>query len=111
MTKKIDPKVRARCESRARVLKAMSHPSRLIMLEELAKAGPKCVCELADLVQLDMSTASRHLSQMKEAGILADEKRGQMTYYRLRTPCVVKFLECVDGVIEEGLRNQLSLLR
>jgi len=111
VTKTIDPKVRARCESRARVLKAMAHPSRLIMLEELAKAGPKCVCELAALVDLDMSTASRHLSQMKEAGILADEKRGQMTYYRLRAPCITKFLACVDGVIEEGLRTQLNLLQ
>jgi len=89
----------------------MAHPSRLIMLEELAKAGPKCVCELAALVDLDMSTASRHLSQMKEAGILADEKRGQMTYYRLRAPCITKFLACVDGVIEEGLRTQLNLLQ
>ena len=111
VAKKVDPKIRARCESRAKVLKAIAHPSRLIMLEELAKAGPKCVCELAELVELDMSTASRHLSQMKEAGILTDEKRGQMTFYQLRTPCVTKFLECVDGVIEESLRNQLSLLQ
>lgn len=111
MAKGIDPKTRARCESRARVLKAMSHPSRLIMLEELAKGGPKCVCELAELVQLDMSTASRHLSLMKEAGLVTDEKRGQMTFYHLRTPCVIKFLECIDGVIAEGLRNQLSVLK
>lgn len=111
MVKGIDPKTRARCDCRARVLKAMAHPSRLIMLEELAKSGPKCVCELAALVELDMSTASRHLSLMKEAGLLADEKRGQMTYYHLRTPCVIKFLECVDGVIAEGLRTQLSFLR
>ncbi len=89
----------------------MSHPSRLIMLEELAKAGPKCVCELAELVELDISTASRHLSLMKEAGLVTDEKRGQMTFYHLRTPCAIKFLECIDGVIAEGLRNQLSVLK
>ncbi|MGQ9503645.1 MAG: ArsR/SmtB family transcription factor [Thermogutta sp.] len=111
MTKKVDPQARARCESRARVFKAISHVSRVIMLEELAKGGPKCVCELAEVAELDMSTTSRHLSLMKQAGILADEKRGQMTFYRLRTPCVMKFLECVDDVIEEGLRTQLGLLR
>ena len=111
MTSKLDPKVRARCESRAQVIKALAHPSRLIILEELGRAGEKCVCELADLLGLDMSTTSRHLSQMKEAGILQDEKRGQMTFYRLRAPCILQFLDCIDGVIQQGLESRLKLLR
>lgn len=111
MTKKLDPKVRAVCERRARVLKAVAHPSRLIILHELTQARERCVCELAELVGLDMSTTSRHLAQMKEAGILVDEKRGQMTFYRIRTPCVLRFLECVDRVIREAAKSQLKALK
>lgn len=111
MADKLDPALVARCQIRARVLKAVSHPARLIMLEEIARSGERCVCELAALVGLDMSTASRHLAKMKEAGILTDEKRGQMTFFRLRAPCLMKFLECIDGVIEEELRQRLQVLR
>ena len=60
----------ARCEMRAQVLKAMAHPARLVMVEALAE-GEKCVCELQKLVGLAMPTVSRHLSQMKNAGIVA----------------------------------------
>lgn len=111
MPRKLDPKIRAVCENRARVLKAIAHPSRLIVLQELAQSGERCVCELAEILGLDMSTTSRHLAQMKEAGILVDEKRGQMTFYRIRTPCVLRFLECVDRVIREAAKSQLSVLK
>lgn len=106
-----DAELRVLCAARARVIKAISHPSRLIMLEELARSGEKCVCELAEILNLDMSTTSRHLAQMKEAGILSDEKRGQMTFYRLRTPCVRQFLTCIDQVLQRDLEDQLRLLR
>ena len=74
----------AKYEARAKVIKALAHPARLIIVDELAEHGERCVCELTELVGTDMSTVSRHLAQLKQAGILEDEKRGQMVYYRLR---------------------------
>ena len=57
-------------ERRAEILKALAHSSRLKILDALA-AGDRCVCELQEIVGSSMPTISRHLSQMKAAGIVA----------------------------------------
>jgi DNA-binding transcriptional ArsR family regulator len=84
----------------ALVFKALAHPGRLLMLEELSR-GERCVCELAALVGSKMPTVSRHLSQLKNAGIVEDEKRGSQVFYRLATPCVMDFFRCVAVVREK----------
>jgi ArsR family transcriptional regulator len=83
---------------RARVLKAMGHPSRLLMLEAVA-TGPKCVGELQAIVGSDLSTVSRHLAVLKNAGILSDRKQGSKVLCSLRVPCVLNFFNCVDAVL------------
>ena len=90
----MDPKTLARYEARARIIKAMAHPTRLFLVDELAK-GEKCVCELTELVGADISTVSKHLSLLKNAGIVQDDKRGLMVFYKLRTPCVLKLFSCI----------------
>ena len=47
----------ARCEARARTIKAMAHPTRLFIIEELTR-GERCVCELRDAIGADVSTVS-----------------------------------------------------
>lgn len=90
-------------EAKARVIKALAHPGRLIMIDALAE-GERCVCELQQLVGSDISTVSKHLSVMKQAGIVDDRKAGQQVFYRLRVPCIVKFFDCVEAVLREDLR-------
>ncbi len=85
-------------QAMARVMKAMGHASRLMMVEELSR-GERCVCELTSLVGNDMSTVSRHLSVLKDAGIVEDIRRGKQIYYRLRVPCVLNFFSCVRAVL------------
>jgi DNA-binding transcriptional ArsR family regulator len=87
-------------QRRADIIKAMGHPSRLLMLEALQK-GELCVCDLQELVGADMSTVSKHLSLLKANGLVVDRKEGLWVYYRLRVPCVLKFLDCVDEVLSE----------
>ena len=87
-------------KKRARVIKAMAHPSRLAMLEALAD-GERCVCELQRLVGSDMSTVSKHLAVMKRAGLVEDRKQGLWVHYRLRVPCVLEFMQCVEAVLDE----------
>jgi ArsR family transcriptional regulator len=79
------------------VLKALAHPVRLYLVMELAR-GEKCVCELTDQVCCDVSTVSRHLSQLRNAGIVEDEKRGLQVFYRLRAPCIIEFISCLGNV-------------
>lgn len=78
----------------AEVFKALAHPARLLMVNELAR-GERCVCELAELVGYEMPTVSRHLSQLRYAGIVAFDKRGAQVFYRLKMPCVMSFFECL----------------
>lgn len=85
-------------ETRARVLKALAHASRLLMIDELSR-GERCVCELRDLVGHDLSTVSKHLSILKAAGIVEDDRRGKQVFYRLKVPCVLNFFHCLEGVL------------
>lgn len=85
----------------ARIIKAMGHPSRLAMLHALSQ-GEMCVCDLRDLVGADISTVSKHLSLMKRTGLVEDRKEGLRVHYRLRVPCVMEFMNCVEAVLESG---------
>jgi len=90
---------KSRFEARAEVMKALAHPSRLMMVDELSR-GERCVCDLQTLVGHDMSTVSKHLSVLKKAGIVIDERRGKQVFYRLKVPCILNFFHCVESVIE-----------
>lgn len=89
--------------ARANIMKAMSHPSRLMMVDELSR-GERCVCDLQELVGHDMSTVSKHLAVLKKAGLVEDERRGKQVYYRLKVPCILNFFHCVESVIEANKR-------
>ena len=88
-------------KAQAQVVKALAHPCRLLKLYELSR-GERCVCELAALVGSEMPTVSRHLAQLRNAGIVVDEKRGAQVFYRLVTPCVMNFFQCVASVREKS---------
>jgi ArsR family transcriptional regulator len=97
-------KTRTQYEARARVIKAMAHPSRLLIIEELNRQE-RCVQELTDMIGADTSTVSKHLSILKNAGIVEDEKRGVMVYYRLRVPCILNFFGCVESVLKQNAKD------
>ena len=88
-------------KAQARIIKALAHPTRLFIVDELSR-GERCVCELTDMIGVEMPTVSRHLSLLRSAGILEDEKRGAQVFYRLRVPCVVNFFKCIEAVQPDG---------
>jgi ArsR family transcriptional regulator len=88
-------------KAQAQMFKALAHPGRLLMVDELSR-GERCVCELAELVGVEMPTASRHLAQLKHAGIVEDDKRGAQVFYTLKTPCVMNFFQCVASVRDKS---------
>jgi len=85
-------------EARAEVIKALAHPSRLMMADALAKRE-MCVCELQEIVGSSMPTVSRHLAQMKNVGIIESRRDGNQIYYRLVVPCITRVFECIDAVL------------
>ena len=106
----MDTKTRAQFESRARIIKAMAHPTRLFIVDQLAHNEEKCVCELTEMIGADMSTVSKHLAVLKGAGIVQDEKRRSQVYYRLRLKCVLNFFDCVESVIKCNADEQQRML-
>ena len=106
----MDERTQRRYELRAEMFKALAHPMRIYMLDKL-KARPWCVCELAAEVGIDKSVASKHLSQLKAAGLIDDEKRGTLVEYRLVAPCVLDMAACAEGTILENRRRRLDVGR
>lgn len=89
-------------QRRAKIFKALGHPTRLSFVDALGR-GELCVCDLQKLVGADMSTVSKHLSVLKEAGVVEDEKRGNWVFYSLRMECVTQFMHCVDATVARDL--------
>lgn len=87
----------ARYEQMAGVMKAMAHPTRLYILDQLNERE-HCVCELQELIGVDMSTVSRHLSVLKQAGIIGSRKENNQVFYNLLCPCVLDFYSCMTRI-------------
>lgn len=105
---RLDGRERALMEARAKVFKALGHPTRLFIVETL-HGGEHCVCKLTELVGADVSTVSRHLAALEHAGVVQSEKRGVQVFYRLRMCCVAGFMECVDRSLAEAAREQMAI--
>lgn len=80
------------------------------MVDELSR-GERCVCELRDMIGADISTVSKHLSVLKDAGIVEDDKRGQQVFYRLRVPCILNFFGCVEDILVANARRMSASIR
>lgn len=92
-------------ESRARIMKALAHATRLFIVDRLAEQE-YCVNELTDMVGCDMSTVSKHLSILRNAGVVVSEKRGACIYYTLRCHCIRSFFACTDTVLRTVRKEQ-----
>lgn len=103
------PQTKALFEARATVVKAMAHPTRLFIVDELGR-GERKVSQLQALVEADMSTVSKHLSVLRNAGIIQDDKRGNQVFYSLRCPCVLDFFACVESVLQTNATVTLGLM-
>ena len=106
----MDTKTQARLNARARILKAMAHPTRLFIVDRLARQEA-CVGELTGMIGADVSTVSKHLTLLKNVGIVRDERRGAQVFYSLRCPCVLQFFSCVETVLKSAAREQMRLAR
>ena len=104
------PAEKSRYETRAKVLKALAHPARLKIVDELAEHDEVCVCDLTEVIGTDISTVSRHLTQLKNAGIVESEKQGQMVFYRLRIKCLSSLFGCIESVVKCHVDDQLKVI-
>ena len=92
-------------EARAKVAKALAHPTRLLLLDAL-REKEMCVCDLTELVGVDQSTVSKHLAILRDAGLIAGRKERSMSFYRVTCKCLDGFFGCIESVLKENLRAQ-----
>jgi DNA-binding transcriptional ArsR family regulator len=95
---------------KADVIAAMGHPIRLAILDFL-KDGEQCVCDISKHVDAQRSNVSRHLTVLLKAGVVEQRKDGLKMIYSLRTPCILNFMKCVEGVLRRQARDASALLQ
>jgi len=95
---------------RAEVIKALAHPTRLRIVDYLLSEGEQCVCDIGSFVNASQPMVSKHMAQMRDAGVLESRKEGSMVFYRVSTPCLQSFFRCLDTTIERSLENRKAAL-
>lgn len=97
------------------LFKGLSDPVRLRIVHLLVQKGELCVCHLTDALALPQSTISRHLNTLKNAGLVAAERRGQWVYYRMRDGSAqinaISALIKSSAVADESLQNDMNRLK
>src|SRR5882672_800534 len=83
----------------AAVAKAVAHPHRLELLEQLAQ-GERSVEVLADRIRVSIANASQHLQHMRRAGLIVARREGKFVFYRLADNAVLDLLVSVRRVAE-----------
>lgn len=89
--------IQKKYQKRSAIIKALAHPTRLFIMDFLSD-GEKCVCEIVEQVGVDISTISKHLLVMKNAGLVESEKRGLNVFYKMICPCIVSLFDCLESV-------------
>ena len=92
------------------ILKALSHPSRLYILDLLEQRS-HCVSDLTEKVGADTSTVSKHLSILKNAGLIRSQKQGKMVSYSLRCSCILHALNCIEETVLEKKQKEPDMNR
>ncbi|MFP4285939.1 MAG: ArsR/SmtB family transcription factor, partial [Desulfovermiculus sp.] len=61
-----------------------------------------------EMVGADVSTVSKHLSLLKESGLVEYDKRGTQIFYSLAAPCVLNFFDCLEALLHNQMHKQLA---
>ncbi len=85
----------------AAIFKALAHPARIAILQELMKRN-SCVCgELVDVLPLSQATVSQHLKELKNMNILQGEIEGKRVCYCINTETWSTISNEIEGFFEQ----------
>ena len=96
--------------AKARIFKALGHPTRLSIVEMLAK-GERCVCEIVPEFSDSQATVSRHLDVLLRAGIVRRRREGVKMIYELSLPCLLQAMPCVEKALRGRTRVKARVLK
>jgi ArsR family transcriptional regulator len=92
-------------KERAKVLKAIAHPMRILIIDAL-KNEDRCGRDLCALGQISQSNVSRHLAMLKRVGIISDRRIKTRVFFRLETPSVLNVLEPAAEAVRLDIKRR-----
>lgn len=94
---------------KAELFKALGHPVRIRLLEQLVD-GERSVGALAAALDVDVASASQQLGVLRRAGVVITRREGTTIHYSLRDPLMVEILRVAREMLVAGLRDARALL-
>jgi DNA-binding transcriptional ArsR family regulator len=96
-------------ENQAVFLKALGQPTRLQILD-LLKNGERCVCEIFPAIDQEQANVSKHLTILKQSGILDSRKEGLRVIYWIKNKEVLGLIKGVSLMLKHQAREQRKIL-
>ncbi|MFP3872358.1 MAG: ArsR/SmtB family transcription factor [Candidatus Natronoplasma sp.] len=96
-------------EMHAELCKMLSHPTRLKILEEL-KNGQKTVSEIVNALEINQSTISQHLHELKKSGLVTSERDGANVRYDMVYPRIMDACDIIRDILFDQLSKDQELL-
>ena len=95
---------------KAEFFKALGHPARLVILEQL-RIGDKSVNELQAVLGIDQSSVSQQLAVLRNKNIVESRKEGTTVYYTVRDPMVFQLLDIARTIFNNHLIDTQAMLQ
>lgn len=93
LTQRVDQK---KMERAAYVLKAVAHPVRISIIDLLDQSERLTVTELQQVLGIEQSLLSHHLTNMRDKGLLSTQRDGKNVYYSLADRTIIGIIECIN---------------
>ncbi|RMG67718.1 MAG: ArsR family transcriptional regulator [Nitrospirae bacterium] len=97
-------------QRKADILKALGQPTRLKIIE-LLREGERCVCEMLPILGEEQANVSKHLSLLRQNGIVEFRKEGVSSYYKIKNRAVFEILDIVEKMVQEELFKSAELAK
>jgi ArsR family transcriptional regulator len=90
------------------VFKALSDPNRVRIVKMLAERE-LCVCEVREILNLSVSTVSKHLTILRDAGLLVDSKEGKWVNFSLNASSKSAFVRAIIELITNSFDDDAAV--
>ncbi len=95
-------------EYEIKIMKALTHPTRLAILDIL-RDGEQCVCHIEAVLGLRQAYISQQLMVLRDAGIVQDRRDGWNNYYRVIRPEIYNVLDATRQMAGKPTINPMNL--
>ncbi|WP_266202298.1 ArsR/SmtB family transcription factor [Pontibacter kalidii] len=84
-------------ERAAYVLKCVAHPVRISIIDLLEQKERLTVSQLQEVLQVEQSLLSHHLTNMRDKGLVETRREGKNVYYSLSDSAITHIISCIHG--------------